>query len=51
MYTRREMLHELWKAACKFDGLPTDSKFVVFSEKNKAAKMYNDLVLQVMAGN
>ena len=47
MFTIEEVLHRLWVLACKFDCVPTDSKFVCFSKGNKAAKLYNELMLKV----
>ena len=32
---------EAWKKACKAEGIPADSKFVVFSEGNEWAVKYN----------
>ena len=28
----------LWASACKFEGIPVDSKFVIFNDNNKFAK-------------
>ena len=32
---------QLWVKACEFDGIPADSKFVVFSKENKFARFHN----------
>jgi hypothetical protein len=39
---------ELWVAACIFDGIDPQSKFVVFSNGNKAAERYNRIVIMQM---
>jgi len=39
----------VWARACEFEGIPTDSKFVVFSDTNKWAKLYNELMGQILA--
>lgn len=39
----------LWIRACQEDGIPTDSKFVQFSEGNKYAAFYNQAVQQMWA--
>lgn len=31
---------QLWQKACEFDGIPPDSKFVVFSSENKYARFH-----------
>ena len=36
----RNTAQQLWIKACEFDGIPADSKFVVFSDENKFAKFY-----------
>jgi len=33
-----------WQAACNREGIPTDSKFVVFSKDNQEAVSHNDLM-------
>ena len=33
-----------WKEACFTQGIPADSKFVVFADTNEAAKKHNDLI-------
>lgn len=38
-----DVLPFLWKEACRVDRIPTDSKFVVFSETNHFAKAYNEV--------
>lgn len=37
---------KLWELACKEDGIATDSKFIVFSENNRAASFYNLAIQQ-----
>jgi hypothetical protein len=32
----------LWAEACKFDGIPAESKFVVLSDENPYSKAYNE---------
>ena len=39
----------LWEKACEFDGIPPDSKFVVFSEENKYAKLHGVAMRQFFA--
>jgi hypothetical protein len=31
----------IWVKACKYDGIPTDAKFVTFSPRNPFDKLYN----------
>ncbi len=38
----------LWNKACEFEGIPSESKFVAFSDKNIHAKAYNALAIQVL---
>lgn len=40
-------ISELWKKACDFDNVPPDSKFVVFSDGNKFAKLHNQATAQL----
>jgi hypothetical protein len=47
--TQQEIIASLWKKACEFDKIPVDSKFVVFSDGNRAARLYNAAVCQFMA--
>lgn len=37
----------LWAKACEHDEIPTDSKFVVFSDGNKFAEFYNICIGQL----
>ena len=37
-------IQELWTLACKEEGIPPDSKFVVFSDNNYWAKRYDKAV-------
>jgi hypothetical protein len=37
-------IKEAWENACKEEGIPVDSKFVVFSESNTWAKKYDKAV-------
>ena len=37
-------IKRLWDAACKHDGIPRDSKFVVFSESNPYTKKHDKLL-------
>lgn len=34
-------IRELWQKACEFDGVDSTSSFVVFSDRNDAAREYN----------
>jgi hypothetical protein len=38
---RKLTMKELWNKACEIENIPTDSKFVVFSDDNKYMKEYN----------
>lgn len=33
-----------WAKACKFDGIPTDSRVAIFSDDNPHAKQHNELM-------
>lgn len=37
-------LKSLWTAACEYDRIPVDSKFVTFSEHNPHIVKYNELM-------
>ena len=39
----------LWKLACEDEGIPADSKFVVFTSINKYAVAYNDAARKFFA--
>ena len=46
-------IKELWRKACKHDGIPEDSSFVVFSEDNPYLTDYNKaatIVTKIMKG-
>lgn len=43
------MVAQLWEKACEFDGIPPDSKFVIFSDENKFAKFHGQAILQLWA--
>ena len=38
-------IKEAWANACEEEGIPTDSKFVVFSDDNQWAKRYEKAML------
>ena len=38
----------LWASACKFEGIPVDAKFVVFSDGNKFAKFLDNAQTQFL---
>lgn len=38
----------LWKKACEFDQIPAESKFVVFSDWNRYAKLHNVAMGQLL---
>ena len=38
---------ELWKRCCEHENIPTDSKFVVFSDDNPFVSLYNQAVGQL----
>jgi len=42
----RNNIKALWKKACAFDHIPTDSKFVEFSKENPYMKDYNKAILE-----
>ncbi|MBD3263787.1 MAG: hypothetical protein GF375_01640, partial [Candidatus Omnitrophica bacterium] len=39
---------ELWKKACEYEGIPVDSKFVIFSKDNPYNEAYNRAMTQYM---
>ena len=39
--TLSESVASLWTAACGYDGIPADSRFVVWSDNNPYAASYN----------
>lgn len=43
-------LKALWRAACEFDDISADGKFVVFSEDNPFAAQYNAAACLVVGG-
>jgi hypothetical protein len=43
----RHVAGQLWRKACDFDGIATDSRFVVFSKENKFAAFYNQAMLRL----
>lgn len=43
-----EKVKSLWKKACEAEGVPIDSKFVVFSDDNPYVREYNEAVGQLM---
>jgi hypothetical protein len=45
--TLAELVKTLWTRACEEQGIPADSKFVVFDPSNKYAKLYNEAMLLV----
>ena len=38
----------LWASACKFDGIPPESKFVVLSDENPHSVAYNEAMGRFM---
>lgn len=45
-------LHQaLWIKACRFDSIPIDSKFVVFTAKNHYADRYNKIACLAASGS
>jgi len=42
------VVRELFIKCCEVDGIPPDSKFVVFSDDNKYLPFYNNAVIQLM---
>ena len=40
----------LWLKACRFDSIPPDSSFIVFSDDNPYLKRYNRISSLIMAG-
>ncbi len=47
----KRLLKALWIKACRFDGIPIDSKFVVFSKENHYANRHNKISRLVLAGS
>ena len=45
-----EEVKSLWDKACDYDGLPPNSKFVVFSEENPFTKKHDKLVRFIQMG-
>ena len=43
----RNTARVLWIKACEAEGVPSDSKFVVFSKENKFAEFYNIAMLRL----
>jgi hypothetical protein len=43
-------VRELWNRACKWDEIPPESKFVVFSVENPWAEVYNAAMIQFQKG-
>ncbi|MCK5602637.1 hypothetical protein KAR91_12225 [Candidatus Pacearchaeota archaeon] len=41
----------LWLKACRFDNIPPDSMFIVFSDDNPYLKRYNRIGCLIMAGS
>jgi len=39
----KRLLKSLWMRACRFEGIPVDTKFVVFGADNKCAVRYNKI--------
>ena len=44
----KAVCRDLWRKACEFDGIPSDSKFVEFSEGNRFAEFYNKAMIQLL---
>ena len=44
----RVTARQLWIKACEFDGIPSESKFVVFSDGNKFVPFYDKAHNQLM---
>ena len=42
--TMKQAVRESWISACNLEGIPTDSKFVVFSDANTEAVRHNELM-------
>lgn len=42
-----QVVHDLWVKMCEEDGIPPDSKFVVFSENNKYQTFYDNALQQL----
>lgn len=49
MTTLQQKTRALWQRACRYDGIPPDSKFVVFSESNPYVDGYNVAVRALIA--
>ena len=48
--TIKEKLNETWRAACRHDGIPEDTKFAIFSDDNPFAKEHNKWAMMWLAG-
>jgi len=40
-------VHQLWAKCCEAEGIPADSKFVVFSDDNKFKPFYDQALKQL----
>ena len=40
----KRLMKALWIKSCRFDGIPIDSKFVVFSDDNPYQVRYNKIM-------
>lgn len=43
----RNTVQELWKRMCEEDGIPPDSRFVIFSPDNKYQPLYNNALQEL----
>lgn len=43
----RAVVRQLWVECCEADGIPPDSKFVVFNDANKFMPFYNNALQQL----
>lgn len=46
----RRLIKSLWIRACRFDGIPIDSKFVCLSNDNSYIRRYNKMMGIYLAG-
>lgn len=46
----KRLLRALWIKACRLDGIPVDSKFVVFDDVNPYFIRYNKIMRLYLAG-
>jgi len=46
----KRLLKALWIKSCRFDGIPADSKFVVFSDDNPYQRRYAKIMKMYLAG-